>query len=407
MKIIKAFRITNINYLFLYLLIALPQISLCQVDVSGFTYASFNSLGTSGTFGPAPQQLTISMTSSVSDGGFELDQKKIWNNNGPMDTSGFTNSAFFKDVIALKETHPDNYSTKTITFSAELFLNSMLMVEDLDATEDWIITFKNSVGGIIDPTANITQYLPSGIPYNGGVAPTIQTTSTYIQLTGKGAIYPNPVIIFKINTATVRSIEIQAKSMNTGNAGFYFSHAKTSALPIDLLNFDVSSVENNYVNLYWRTASEINNDFFNIERSINGVDWEIVKDIDGAGNSSSMLNYSTKDYNPYSGISYYRLKQTDFDGQFSYSKIRSVNSGKIEDSKIEIYPIPANDKVTIAGSKNEIEQITIYSVLGQDVTSLTQQIENNKTKLVIDLSKLTSGIYYLKTRTTTNKVYKQ
>ena len=60
--------------------------------------------------------------------------------------------------------------------------------------------------------------------------------------------------------------------------------------------------------------------------------------INGAGNTSTLLNYSTIDDNPYFGISYYRLKQTDFDGQYSYSQIRSVNIRNEGDSKIEIFP---------------------------------------------------------------------
>ena len=177
-------------------------------------------------------------------------------------------------------------------------------------------------------------------------------------------------------------------------------------LPVELINF-IAHVQDNWVNLKWQTASEINNDYFTIEKSQNGVVWEQTKKINGAGNSSSQLSYSTVDRQPFLGVSYYRLKQTDFDGQFEYSQIRSINIELSDNSQIEIYPNPTNNKITVMGNQNELEDIIIYNTLGQDVTLLTQQIENNKIKVVIDLTKLSSGIYYIKTKTTANKLYKQ
>lgn len=180
-----------------------------------------------------------------------------------------------------------------------------------------------------------------------------------------------------------------------------------SILPIELLSFD-TKVQNSLVYLNWQTASEINNDFFTIERSNDGYSWENVITIDGAGNSSTILSYSAVDYNPYSEISYYRLKQTDFDGQFSYSQIKSVNIDTIQNSIIEIYPNPADNQITITGNESDLKQVKIYNILGQDLTGLTKFSYSNKQKLVIDLSNLNSGIYHIKTKTTANnKLYKQ
>ena len=178
-------------------------------------------------------------------------------------------------------------------------------------------------------------------------------------------------------------------------------------LPVELLSFDASAKENNTVLLEWQTASELNNDFFTILRSRNGQDWQEVNKIDGAGNSSSLLGYSEIDNNPYDGISYYRLKQTDFDGQFEYFKIRSVNIQQLVNLQIEIYPNPATNQIIIKGSSNELEKIVFYNTLGQNVTSLINQVITNENQLVIDISKLNTGMYYAKTKTTANMVYKQ
>jgi hypothetical protein len=181
----------------------------------------------------------------------------------------------------------------------------------------------------------------------------------------------------------------------------------TTLLPVELLSFTAELTNSNYVELNWQTASEINNDYFSIERSLNDIDWKELIQIKGAGNSASLLSYIAYDTNTIVGISYYRLKQTDFDGQFSYSQIKTVKIVKSEVSQVSIYPIPTDNQITITGNKTEISQINIYNVFGQDVTSHTKEIIHSESKLIIDLSDLNSGMYYIKTKTTANKVYKQ
>jgi len=116
-------------------------------------------------------------------------------------------------------------------------------------------------------------------------------------------------------------------------------------LPIELLYFKV--MRDNLLNkLFWSTASENNNDFFTIEKSINGSDWEIIDRQNGAGNSSIQLNYYFLDQSVESLINYYKLKQTDYDGKFKYSDIISIDNRMNSKSK-------------------EIEKIT--NILGQEV----------------------------------------
>ena len=108
------------------------------------------------------------------------------------------------------------------------------------------------------------------------------------------------------------------------------------SLPIELLYFN--GVANDRVNnLYWSTASENNNDYFNIEKSSGDEIWEIIDKQKGAGNSSIQLYYSFSDNNVEKIINYYRLKQTDYDGNFKYSDIISIDN-RDNDSK-EIYRV--------------------------------------------------------------------
>jgi len=102
------------------------------------------------------------------------------------------------------------------------------------------------------------------------------------------------------------------------------SSAPSTALPVELLFFDAQVNEKNQVNLLWATASELNNDYFTVERSTDGGNWEIVEIVAGSGTTSVRTDYQTLDERPNKGISYYRLKQIDFDGTISYSNIVSV-----------------------------------------------------------------------------------
>lgn len=108
-----------------------------------------------------------------------------------------------------------------------------------------------------------------------------------------------------------------------------------SALPIELIYFNATPNQKT-VDLTWATASELNNDFFTVERSIDGLTWEPVLTVNGAGTTNQRTNYRDIDTRPAAGLSYYRLKQTDFDGKWSYSNIQSVfmNNASVELLKV-------------------------------------------------------------------------
>ena len=145
-----------------------------------------------------------------------------------------------------------------------------------------------------------------------------------------------------------------------------------NALPIELTKFEVIA-KDKVVNINWTTSSEKNNDYFTIERSGNGRDFEPIEKIDGAGNSNKTLNYHTSDVRPLTGKSYYRLKQTDFNGYFSYSSIRAVDMNAkpatISDNvKIKsVAPNPFNNQFSITynlASAGETD-IMLISINGQ------------------------------------------
>jgi len=151
-----------------------------------------------------------------------------------------------------------------------------------------------------------------------------------------------------------------------------------------------AAINTNAVVVFWKTASETNNDYFTIEKSMDAINFEMVSTTGGAGNSNILLNYSAKDNEPFSGVSYYRLKQTDFDGKFTYSNLVKVDFENTQG--VTIYPNPFSTNATImikdASQMNNYE-LKIYNVLGTEVTNTL--ITNQSTMLVN--SNLPAGIY--------------
>lgn len=180
---------------------------------------------------------------------------------------------------------------------------------------------------------------------------------------------------------------------------FTFGSNDGGSLPITLVSYD-AKVDDQTVLNQWTTAMEINNDYFSIERSADGVNFEEVGQVKGAGNSSNTLQYEFVDQHPLSGVSYYRLRQTDFDGRFTYSKTVAVNFANgtpSKESSITLYPNPTNDKVFLnIQNPTEQMQVSFYDMAGRQVYTQTFAGETNSANQVIGISTrgiLNQGLY--------------
>lgn len=174
-------------------------------------------------------------------------------------------------------------------------------------------------------------------------------------------------------------------------------------LPIELLYFRANLVGNEYVQLEFATSSESNNDFFTIQKSPNGSTFSDVARVDGAKNSNKLITYKTTDLNPLPGQSYYRLKQTDFDGQFSFSKWEIISNNTGFSNPI-IYPNPVINILTISDTEQDLF-ISLYNQTGK-------QILRSYVEKTLDLTDVKSGTYLLKLvwkdgRKETHKVVKK
>lgn len=152
---------------------------------------------------------------------------------------------------------------------------------------------------------------------------------------------------------------------------FSFGALTTSnPLPIELLDFRVEKNATHGADIKWRTTSEKNNDYFTIERSRDGHTFEDLVRIKGAGTSTDVLNYTVTDTEPYNGISYYRLKQTDFDGSYSYSQLIALTFGN--QNILQVFPNPVylgkTSMLMINGiSASEEVTIRIRNLQGKEI----------------------------------------
>lgn len=167
-----------------------------------------------------------------------------------------------------------------------------------------------------------------------------------------------------------------------------------TVLPITLLKFEANCSQG-IIKIDWTTSSEINNDYFIIEKSVDAVNFESVGTVSGNGNSSSIVNYTLIDDGSIEGVAYYRLKQIDFDGAFEYLGIITANCEKNE--RLYIYPNPFENKLTIqlfASSQSPIS-VEIHDYLGRIVSSEIVPLGATIYQLNLE-NNLNKGIYFIK-----------
>ena len=169
-------------------------------------------------------------------------------------------------------------------------------------------------------------------------------------------------------------------------------------LPVKLLYFKAKN-QNGTSHITWATASEINNDYFNIEKSKDGKNFEIIGKINGAGNSQQILKYEFIDSNLASGINYYRLKQTDYNGEFSYSDIEIINNYKENENKIKLslYPVPATDLINIElNSVADLKtRVKVLNILGNPVLEKNITLQRGNNHVEMDINNLPEGVYFI------------
>ncbi|MDF3029141.1 MAG: hypothetical protein K0S23_3448 [Fluviicola sp.] len=179
-----------------------------------------------------------------------------------------------------------------------------------------------------------------------------------------------------------------------------------SALPVEFIDFTAVKI-NESVLLEWGTEFEINNDYFEIERSSNAIDWNRLLTTKAAGESTSPKEYQEVDTEPLDGISYYRLSQYDFDGKQTVLKTVSLNNKlEIGPFEIRVFPNPVTERVRVFGSKNELESLRVFNSIGQDISrNLSILPHNGYSEVYFDNQQ--EGVFVLKTKTNSQIIIKK
>jgi hypothetical protein len=202
-------------------------------------------------------------------------------------------------------------------------------------------------------------------------------------------------LTFEIGSIIVRGIKTTMIPSGSTRYITIGSISSSTPLPIDLLSFK-AEINENMVDVNWSTASEINNDYFILEKSFDGRNWTKATELKAIGNSNLQTNYSWIDVSNYVGLCYYKLTQVDKDGTTKSFDIVSVDKNKsniLHD--ILLYPNPTSDHFSleyISESEDEFNVI-IESDNGKEVYNQRHHINKGENILHISSEEFASGLY--------------
>lgn len=292
-----------------------------------------------------------------------------------------------------------NYERANVTFTTATTIPRLLTRFDAWAGAPNTIGLTECLGNYVLPAQNMGLWT-----LNASANPTSGTYNMTLYSTGatntagasgwtiqKAASAAGP---WSFNgTCALSSVSVIQR---TGMSGFsVFGVAQsTTPLPIELMDFTGYLYMDKNV-LRWTTVSEINSDYFLLEKSRNGQDFELLEKLNAQGNSYTPIDYATVDETPFNGITYYRLKFYDLDGSFDKSKTIAVSSEISKDLKISsIFPNPGKDELNMeySVSANTNLNLTITDAAGREIKNVNISIKGNGT-YTVDTSNLAEGIY--------------
>jgi len=365
-----------------------------------------------------------------------IDERTYLASNGTTDYWTYSaNSAYHNNVTVIGyDANTSLDQRKSISTDADvnaltaMSSNSMLTIDNGAAfTADMSYLAAGHNGLAVD--GNNTVDIPAGIQSRmqrfwkfqktgSGVANSVTLTfnmTGFTPLTGSDLrLLVSTTNSFGTATTTIISGSYVAPNFTVllpTTGGVYFTvgsiNLAQTPLPIELTDF-TASPNGNKVDLTWVTASERNNDYFTIEKTKDGQSFEFVAEVNGAGNSTSMLHYASVDTKPYKGLSYYRLKQTDFNGAYSFSNLVAVEFLGSTAFDFNVYPNPStgeNINIAIQSDSNEEVLVVVRDINGKETYSkilITEQ--DGETVYAFDIEKkLAAGIYFI-TATSKNEV---
>ncbi len=303
----------------------------------------------------------------------------------------------FLDVVEISATDGNNTSvpaaniavTPPSSTNVVIVGNTKKIIGHNNNNESYVYTgtspYSNLSSGACNSTS-VTITPPAGVPLktitikfrpgNGGTASFSCSTCAYVVNSSGGVWYPEPQYI------SISNITLSPT-------------AGCTPLPVELTSFEGTCKENAR-SFFWSTASELNNDYFTLEMSKDAEQFEALDKIKGAGTSNTIINYEYNSNSIPEGYQYFRLRQTDYDGQNKVSEIIRMDCDKNSFKTITVnaYPNPAEDLLNINFNEpvDEFLQYEITDILGNRVLIRSFQTNYENT---IDISSFSNGVYIL------------
>lgn len=319
----------------------------------------------------------------------------------------------------------DNFHNTTIGTTGD-FAQWWINYQDaIVASRPLLNTRLIPVGMVISKILTDTSVIPTQIPFNELYEDSdphgraniyfLAGMITYMALYEENippSYMPSNIIspLIRNNLAAIRNFawqELYDFNFSNGDSRVFYN--RPSSNPVEFISFNAKS-EDSKIQLTWQTATEQNNEKFEIEMSLNGRDFQTIGEVKGNGTTATQQNYSFAVKSPQGGISYYRLKQIDFEGTFKYSEVKSVNFKKNNKQIEEFYPNPSSSGFThfnyVAQNNGKIT-ISVFDMTGKLMIHQAQQVLKGENNLSFDFSDLNTGNYIVKIDDKRNLLYKK
>ncbi|MEM9822710.1 MAG: alpha/beta hydrolase fold domain-containing protein [Bacteroidota bacterium] len=309
------------------------------------------------------------------------------------DQQEWQNRAPFNDLIAGYGLLYSNGNSLTNTYDLQGIFNNWgsLYVIAYDANEATpTISFHGEMDNIVNINLNPTNFTGgANIIHNLLTQDHVCSDLNVDSLGGHGIYQGQLGRAFRVSKAACFFKNIFCNTCTSSSTFDSIPANCLMALPVELANFEGAPV-GQFIDLKWKTLSEINHFGFDIQKSNDGTNWYTIDFIEGEGNPFESNEYSYLDSHPFFGTNYYRLKQMDLDGAYTYSKVISIEYDQSK-KRIDIYPNPTSKQLIISGELH-LHQIQILNASGQTYQSFhpTGNIQT------INLSTLPSGLYFVK-----------
>lgn len=371
---------------------------------------------------------TNGASGTVTSGKVAINSNSVLENNGTWNATGnvtvnsqgeLDNNASFSLTGNLVNNN-DIFSTGTMDIGGNLVVNSNAQTELANAnTVGGFVTLNQSL--VLDGSLSVATNLTIN---SNGVLRVDGVVEVKGDLTMGGDIYGKSVASGQYGSiaidgvTTIYSNGYLHDNLDFCDAGFPSSGADNfwgnadatvtycentgGSLPVEWLAFE-AAIQEEGVELTWMTGSEVNNDFFTVERSTDAEEYEALSIVDAIGQSSEPTVYQLTDRMPPSGRLYYRIRQTDFDGNMSFSDQIEV---LMEETvlRLSVYPNPVSEIATVELNLPEATSgtIALMSIAGQEMRRIETELPAGKSLQQLDVSEFPAGIYLLQLRTAGN-----